>query len=62
MWWWLRSPNYNNNNNFCIVNTDGGYGMVLLNDSDATRTILISDGADRFTATIPAKSLASYRW
>lgn len=48
----------------CVAfrNTDGGYGMVLLNDSDATRTILISDGADRFTATIPAKSLASYRW
>ena len=23
MWWWLRSPNYNNNNNFQNVNTDG---------------------------------------
>lgn len=22
-WWRLRSPNYNNNNNFCNVNTDG---------------------------------------
>ncbi|MFQ7335342.1 MAG: DUF6273 domain-containing protein [Roseburia faecis] len=20
-WWWLRSPNYNNSNNFCNVNT-----------------------------------------
>lgn len=23
VWWWLRSPNYNNNNNFQDVNTDG---------------------------------------
>lgn len=22
-WWWVRSPNYNNSNNFCSVNTDG---------------------------------------
>ncbi|MFR6525365.1 MAG: DUF6273 domain-containing protein [Faecalibacterium sp.] len=21
--WWLRSPYYNNSNNFCNVNTDG---------------------------------------
>ncbi|MCR5084901.1 MAG: DUF6273 domain-containing protein [Succinivibrionaceae bacterium] len=21
--WWVRSPNYNNANNFCNVNTDG---------------------------------------
>ena len=29
VWWWLRSPNYNNNNNFQTVNTDGGYGSYL---------------------------------
>ena len=23
VWWWLRSPNYNNNNNFRNVDTDG---------------------------------------
>lgn len=23
VWWWLRSPNYNNNNNFQSVYTDG---------------------------------------
>ena len=23
VWWWLRSPNYNNNNNFQNVGTDG---------------------------------------
>ena len=22
-WWWLRSPNYNNSNNFCDVNNNG---------------------------------------
>lgn len=28
VWWWLRSPNYNNNNNFRSVDADGnnGYG------------------------------------
>ena len=25
VWWWLRSPNYNNNNNFQNVNTEGSY-------------------------------------
>ena len=24
MWWWEASPNYNNTNNFCNVNTSGG--------------------------------------
>lgn len=23
VWWWLRSPNYNNNNNFQRVGSDG---------------------------------------
>lgn len=23
VWWWSRSANYNNSNNFCNVNTDG---------------------------------------
>ena len=27
VWWWLRSPNYNNNNPFCVVNTDGSYSL-----------------------------------
>lgn len=26
VWWWLRSPNYNNNNNFQNVNADGRNG------------------------------------
>ena len=26
VWWWLRSPNYNNNNNFQCVSADGDYG------------------------------------
>ena len=23
VWWWSRSPNYNNNENFCNTNTSG---------------------------------------
>lgn len=26
VWWWLRSPNYNNSNNFRNVDADGGNG------------------------------------
>ena len=33
VWWWLRSPNYNNNNNFCITNTDGNYNNNNANAS-----------------------------
>ena len=28
VWWGLRSPNYNNNNNFIIVWTDGGSDYI----------------------------------
>ena len=31
VWWWLRSPNYNNNNNFQIVGTDGNNANLLAN-------------------------------
>ena len=29
VWWWLRSPNYNNTDLFCLVNTDGTYTNLL---------------------------------
>ena len=29
VWWWLRSPNYNNNNNFQTVGTDGSGRITL---------------------------------
>lgn len=31
VWWWLRSPNYNNNNNFQNVNTDGNTNGIIAN-------------------------------
>ena len=37
VWWWLRSPNYNNNNNFCITYTDGTY---YSNDASASGGLL----------------------
>ena len=32
---WLRSPNYNNSNNFCNVNTDGSANNNNANNSYA---------------------------
>lgn len=37
VWWGLRSPNYNNNNNFVVVWTDGGNGGNLANISGGLR-------------------------
>ena len=31
VWWWLRSPNYNNNNNFRNVTADGGRSASYAN-------------------------------
>ncbi len=31
--WWLRSPNRNNSNNFCIVNSDGSPNNNNANNS-----------------------------
>ena len=31
VWWWLRSPNYNNNLSFLYVYTDGYYGYYYAN-------------------------------
>ncbi len=27
-WWWLRSPNYNNSNNFCNIDSNGNTGYA----------------------------------
>ena len=32
-YWWVRSANYNNNNNFCNVNTDGSANNNNANNS-----------------------------
>ena len=37
--WGLRSPNYNNNNNFCNVNTDG-----TINNNNANRSLALRPG------------------
>ena len=37
VWWGLRSPNYNNNNNFMIVWTDGNYNNNNANNSGGLR-------------------------
>lgn len=37
VWWGLRSPNYNNNNNFVIVWTDGNDGKNIAKYSGGLR-------------------------
>ena len=37
VWWWLRSANYNNSNNFCDVITDGSYNSSYANYSAGLR-------------------------
>lgn len=39
-WWWCRSPNYNNSNNFCNVNTDGGANNNNANNANGFAPIL----------------------
>lgn len=43
-------------------NNDGGYGLVVSNTSNIERNVRVTDGTHRFTITLPARSLASYRW
>lgn len=46
VWWWLRSANYNNSNNFCDVNTDGSY-----NNNNANYSAGLRPGFYRYTVT-----------
>ena len=39
-WWWVRSPNYNNSNNFCNVNTDGSPNNNNANNANGFAPIL----------------------
>lgn len=43
-------------------NTDGTYAVVLLNETDETRKITLSEGTKHFSYDVPAKSIVSYRW
>jgi glucosylceramidase len=45
-----------------VLNTDGTYGVVLLNDSDKSIKITLADEFHSFVYTIPAKSVVSSRW
>ena len=43
-------------------NADGTYAFVLSNSADSARSITVDDGMHSFTAEVPAKAVASYRW
>jgi glucosylceramidase len=45
-----------------VENTDGTYGVVMLNQNDNSLKIVLDDGNHSFPFTIPGKSIASYRW
>ncbi len=45
-----------------VLNTDGTYGVVLLNDTDSAIKVTLDDGTHSFPLTIAAKSIASCRW
>ncbi len=45
-----------------VENTDGTYGLVLQNDTQAAIKVTIDDNTHSFTYNIPAKSLVSARW
>jgi glucosylceramidase len=45
-----------------VENTDGTYGVVLLNENDTNLKITIEDGNHSFPFAIAGKSVASFRW
>jgi glucosylceramidase len=45
-----------------VENTDGTYGMVLLNDSQSSIKLTLADNVHSFIYILPAKSVASCRW
>jgi len=45
-----------------VENTDGTYGVVLQNDTNASIKVVLADASHWFTYTIPAKSIVSSRW
>jgi len=45
-----------------VLNTDGTYGVVFLNENDTSLKITLADDIHSFLYTIPAKSIASCRW
>lgn len=43
-------------------NTDGTYAVVLLNETNESRKITLSEGTKHFSYDVPSKSIVSYRW
>lgn len=43
-------------------NTDNSYAIVLMNESNDTKSITIDDTKKHFNYVVPAKSIVSYRW
>ena len=45
-----------------VENTDGTYGVVMMNDSGSAIKLTLADDLHSFAYTIPSKSIASLRW
>jgi glucosylceramidase len=45
-----------------VENTDGTYGVVMLNENDNGLKITLDDGIHSFPFSVAAKSVASFRW
>jgi glucosylceramidase len=45
-----------------VLNTDGTYGVVMQNDTDSSIKLTLADATHSFVYTLPAKSIASFRW
>jgi glucosylceramidase len=45
-----------------VVNPDGTFGTVLLNENNSTLNITIDVGIHSFSYTLPSRSITSFRW
>jgi glucosylceramidase len=45
-----------------VINKDGTYGIVLMNENDTSLKVTLADDIHSFGYTIPAKSVVSCRW
>ena len=45
-----------------VLNTDNTYGLVMQNDTDTAIKFVMADENHSFNYTLPAKSIASFRW
>ncbi len=43
-------------------NPDNSYGFVISNKGSETKTFTVDDGTHHFSASVPAKGVASFRW